>query len=131
MVEGEIIEDSGIAEYLLVTEIEDIASANDVMKQIKLIDEIDVKDTYMIFTANNYRTDEDKADGKRPLAVRVKWKCVNGKLTPSYHYDKPLQYTGEGDMAPLAREAMKQLGKRNVEELNPDEDIERENLFLP
>lgn len=131
VVEGEVIKDSGVADYLLVTEIEDIHSADDIAKQMKPIDEIEVDDTYMIFTANNYRTDKDKADGKRPLAVRVEWQCVDDKLSPIYHYDSPLQYTGEGDMAPLAKEAMKQLGKKNVEDLNPDEDIERGEIFQP
>ena len=131
VVEGEVIEDSGVADYLLVTEIEDIQSADDVVSQMERIEEMEVDDTYMIFTANNYRTDRDKADGKRPLAVRVEWQCVEDKLSPTYHYDRPLQYTGEGDMAPLAKEAMKKLGKKNVEDLNPDEDIERGDIFQP
>ena len=54
----------------------------------------------MIFTANNYRTDVEKADGKRPLAVRIEWECKNNKLTPLFYYDKPLHYTGGGDMRP-------------------------------
>ena len=46
------------------------------------IDTKKIDDTYLIFTANNYRTDVEKADGKRPLAVRIEWECKNNKLTP-------------------------------------------------
>ncbi|MBO5303203.1 MAG: DNA cytosine methyltransferase [Lachnospiraceae bacterium] len=129
VVEGEVIEGSGIADYLLVTEIEDIKSADDVVRQMKTIDEVKVNDTYLIFTANNYRTDKDKADGKRALAVRVEWQCVDNRLTPLFYYDNPLKYTGEGDMRPIAKEAMKQIGKKNVADLNPDEDIVSRDIF--
>lgn len=131
VVEGEVIKNSGVADFLLVTEKEDIQSANDVINQMKAIDEIELDDTYMIFTANNYRTDKDKADGKRSLAVRIEWQCNNHKLVPVFHYDKPLKYTGEEDMRPIAKEAMEKLGKKNVKDLNPDKDIEDRDIFMP
>lgn len=46
---------------------------------MELIDNVDIGDTYFIFTANNYRTDVKKADGPRALAVRIEWVVDNGK----------------------------------------------------
>lgn len=129
VIEGEVIEDSGIADYLLVTETTDIKSTDDVIRQMKAINEMLVDDMYFIFTANNYRTDKNKADGKRALAVRVEWKCEESKLTPLFYYDNPLKYTGGGDMAPIAKEAMKKLGKKNVEDLDPDQDVVNRSIF--
>ena len=128
-VDGEIIQNSGVADYLITTSISDISSANDVIGQMELIDEADIGDTYFIFTANNYRTDKDKADGPRSLAVRVEWECNNNQMTPFFHYDKPLKYTGERDMAPYVKNALKALGKKNACELEPNVDVDAK-LFL-
>ena len=95
-----VIPNSGEAEYLIVTRIEDIRTSDDVIEQMELIDDAEIGDTYFIFTANNYRTDVQKADGPRFLAVRIEWGVDNGRMIPTFHYDEPLKYTGERDMAP-------------------------------
>lgn len=128
VVNGLVVPNSGVADYLIITSIENIETANDVIEQMKLIDEVDIGDTYFIFTANNYRTDVDKADGPRFLAVRIEWKIVDEKMIPIFHYDAPLQYTGEKDMAPFVKRALKYLGKINVSDVVPGVDID-ENLF--
>jgi len=128
VVNGRVVPNSGIADYLIITSIENIKTANDVVEQMKLIDEVDIGDTYFIFTANNYRTDVDKADGPRFLAVRIEWEIVDEKMKPIFHYDAPLQYTGEKDMAPLVKRALKYLGKVNASDIVPGVDID-ENLF--
>lgn len=124
VVNDKVIINSGVADYLITTSIDAILSADDVIEQMELIDDADIGETYFIFTANNYRTDKDKADGPRSLAVRIEWECKNGKMIPNYCYDQPLQYTGERDMAPFVKEAMKSLGKRNVSELQPGIDVD-------
>ena len=113
---------------MIITCIEDIEISNDVIKQMQLIDNADIGDTYFIFTANNYRTDVQKADGSRFLAVRIEWEVDNGRMVPIFHYDSPLQYTGERDMAPYVRRALQYLGKRNVTDIDPGVDID-EDLF--
>lgn len=128
-VNGERIQNSGVADYLITTSKAEITSANDVIEQMERIDEADIGDAYFIFTANNYRTDKDKADGPRALAVRVEWNCINNQMIPSFHYDKPLQYTGEKDMAPFVKAALKTLRKDNASELEPSVDIDA-NIFL-
>ena len=129
VVNGRVIPNSGIADYLIITCIEDIETSNDVISQMQLIDEVDIGETYFIFTANNYRTDVQKADGPRPLAVRIEWEVENKRLIPIFRYDDPLEYTGERDMAPLVRRALQYLGKKNVTDINPGVDIDGD-LFL-
>lgn len=131
VVNGIIIEGSGIADYLLITDISKINAASDVIDQMVSIDSAAIGDTYLIFTANNYRTDVDSADGPRSLAVRIEWKCKNHKLVPFFCYDEPLKYTGQYDMRPLVLEAFKELGKSNVKEIDPKTDLVTEKIFLP
>lgn len=128
LVNGRIIPNSGVADYLIVTCIKDITKSDDVISQMQLINNVDIGDTYFIFTANNYRTNERKADGPRSLAVRIEWEVCNKKMVPKFHYDEPLKYTGQNDMAPLVRKALAELGKRNIEDINPGIDVDR-NLF--
>lgn len=130
IVNNMIIVNSGMADYMLVTEVSKIRKIEDIVEQMIPIEEYPVGDTYLIFTANNYRTDVKKADGPRPLAVRIEWSCFKGKLVPEIRFDEPLKYTGERDMAPLAVEALEQIGKKNVDEINPDEDLEDISIFL-
>lgn len=125
-----VIPNSGVADYMLVTEISKINSVDDVISQMIPIESYPVNDTYLIFTANNYRTDVKKADGPRPLAVRIEWNCVDGKLVPKLCFDAPLQYTGERDMAPLAVAALKAIGKKNVNEIDPKTDLVDKKIFL-
>ncbi len=128
-VDGMIIDEAGVADYLLVTDIEEIQSSADVLQRMKKIDEMDVGELYFIFTANNYRTDVDKADGPRSLAVRIEWECRKNKLYPVFYYDNPLMYTGEKDMAPLVKRALQQIGKSNISEINPETDLYRKDIF--
>lgn len=129
VVNGHVVRGSGVADYLLVTNKGRISSINDVLNQMVLIDEADIEDTYMIFTANNYRSDVDKADGSRALAVRVEWRVINGKLEPIYCYDHPLMYTGEKDMAKYVKYALSLLGKRNISDINPYKDLSDPKLY--
>ncbi|MCM1127796.1 MAG: hypothetical protein NC429_15155 [Lachnospiraceae bacterium] len=130
IVNNMVVFDSGVADYMLVTEIPRINSAEDVINQMIPIAGYPVNDTYFIFTANNYRTDVKTADGPRPLAVRIEWNCLGGKLIPRLCFDSPLQYTGERDMAPLAVAALRALGKQNVNEINPKTDLIDERIFF-
>lgn len=126
IVNGRVIPNSGVADYLIITRIEDIETSDDVIRRMQWIDEADIGDTYFIFTANNYRTDVQKADGARFLAVRIEWEVDNGRMIPIFHYDNPLKYTGERDMAPFVRRALQYLGKRNITDINPGVDIDQD-----
>lgn len=129
IVDNKIIKNSGVAEYLLITNKDEIKTANDVIDKMESIDNANIGETYFIFTANNYRTDVDKADGKRSLAVRIEWHDKNNKMVPVYYYDKPLSFTGEGDMAQYVKEALSSLGKKNASELKPGIDVDKK-IFM-
>lgn len=124
IVNGNMIIDSGIADYLITTNMDRIESSQDIINQMELIDDTNIGDTYFAFTANNYRTDVRKADGPRSLAVRIRWKCIKNKIIPEFYYNEPLKYTGERDMAPYVRKSLEMLGKQNVSELVPGKDID-------
>lgn len=126
---GTVIPGSGVAEYLLVTSIEKIDSTADVIAQMRLIDEAELSPIYLIFTANNYRTDVKKADGKRPLAVWIEWDGSSGRLKHRIHYDQPLEYTGGGDVAKQARKALDALGCRNITDLDPENDLDDTEIY--
>ena len=59
------------------------------------------------------------------MAVRIEWVVDNGKMTPKFHYDHLLQYTGEQDMAPIVRHALDYLGKENITDMNPGIDVDK------
>jgi hypothetical protein len=128
-INGEVIENSGVADYLLVTSIDKIKTSTDILEQMEYINITNIGETYLIFTANNYRTDVDKADGPRALAVRIEWEYRNQKLYPVFYYNHPLLFTGEKDMVPLVKEALKKLGKSNIDDINPSTDLYSEDIF--
>lgn len=84
------IKNSGIANHILITEINDINKAEDVLDKAILIDDYEIEPHYLIFTANTYNIQKNKTDGNRPLAVRIEWKLVNNELYPNIKYDSPL-----------------------------------------
>jgi len=84
------IKNSGIANYILITEIDEINKPDDVLDKIILIDKHKVEPHYLIFTANTYNIQRNKTDGNRPLAVRIEWEYKNNKLHPNIKYDSPL-----------------------------------------
>lgn len=126
-----VIPDSGVADYLIKTTINDIKTSNDIINTMESIDTAEIGETYLIYTANNYRTDVKKADGPRCLAVRVEW-YINAlnKLASEIKFDKPLHYTGQNDMAPKAVESLKMIGKENISEINPNMDLDNPDIFL-
>lgn len=86
------VKDSGIANYMLITEIEDINEPKDVLDRIIDIDKHKIDTHYLIFTAHTYSINKpkNKTDGNRSLAVRIEWELKNDKLYPNIKYDSPL-----------------------------------------
>lgn len=130
-INGQFIENSGVADFLLITEIDEINSTKDIIDKLIFIDNANLPETYLIFTANNYRTEEDSADGPRPLAVYIHWKCINNKLSHQIVYDYPLQYLGEKDIRPILQEALLQLKKQHPCEFNPLTDLTNPKILVP
>lgn len=95
IVNGEVIKNSGVAEYMLVTTLEkvnNIDTVSDILNLLIPIDEYPISTHYIIFTGNNYRVLKDKHDGNRPLGVQVIWTANQEKNTLENHlkFDCPL-----------------------------------------
>lgn len=128
-VNGQLVENSGIANWMLKAQLNELETVSDIMSELELIDEMDIKPTYLIFTANNYRTDVDKTDGARSLAVRVDWDVDGNKLKRNIVFDEPLEYTGK-EWKSNAANALRQLGKRHPSQLTRNDFVDP-SIFLP
>lgn len=91
-VNGVIVKDSGIAEYMLVSTIEKLNSIDTVLQNIIHIDKYPIQQHYIIFTGNNLRVLQEKWDGPRALGVQVKWVADldKGEMVSEFIYDHPL-----------------------------------------
>lgn len=93
-VNGEIIENSGIANYILTTS-EYNKSLQYYIDNIIRIEEYAIEqDIYFACKALNYRVAENKQDGDRPLAVYVDWNIRDEKITADLVYEQPLSIKG-------------------------------------
>lgn len=118
---GQVIENSGVANYLLMDE--DIHSAQDVVdRMIPISDYIMMyPDIYFACKALNYRTFSKKWDGNRPLSVQVKWNEIDNKLAPELIFDKPLIVKGNE----VAERLIYYMNKLNIKDTK---DINESNL---
>lgn len=91
-VNGVIVKDSGVAEYMLVSTIEELTSIDFVLQKIIPIDEYPIQKHYIIFTGNNFRVKKRKWDGNRALGVQVEWiaDLSEKKMVSRIIYDHPL-----------------------------------------
>lgn len=76
-VNGRIIPESGVAEYILITD--SVNSAQEIIdNMIPISDYVQTNpNIYFACKALNYRTFAEKYDGNRPLAVQVDWNIKN------------------------------------------------------
>ena len=119
MVNGKVIKDSGVANYILMDE--DINSAQDIIdKMIPIKDYVKMHpDIYFACKALNYRTFAEKWDGNRPLSVQVNWSAEQNKLIPELVFDHPLIVKGNEVANRLVR-YMKMLNIKNTDDINED-----------
>lgn len=96
VVNGEIIEDSGVANFILVTGKIENEPLQYFIDKLEPINEFAKKQSiYFACKALNYRMLEDKWDGNRPLGVFVDWQLNDKKqLSGTIVYDNPLQTKG-------------------------------------
>ena len=103
---NEVIANSGVANYLLFKNPEELKTAQDVINNIVSIEEY-VKNEqpkiYFACKALNYRTKrldengnlEPKYDGNRPLSVYIEWSKKNDALHADFVFDRPLENGGD------------------------------------
>lgn len=119
MVCGQVIENSGIANYILMDE--DVHSAQDVIdKMIPITEYVKLHpNIYFACKALNYRTFAGKWDGDRPLSVQVFWNAEKNKLVPKLVYDKPLMIKGN-EVAGRLLQYMKLLNIKTTDDIDDD-----------
>ena len=117
MVNGRIIRDSGVADYILMTD--RVGSAQEIVETMVPIGEyIEAHpNIYFVCKALNYRTFRQKYDGNRPLSVQVDWKVRNGKLAYDLVFDQPLEMNGT-EMAERLLACMKRLSIHTTDDID-------------
>ncbi len=117
MVNGCIIENSGIANYMLMND--GVETTQDVIDSI--ISSSDYVDehprVYFACKALNYRTYYNKYDGNRPLSVYIDWQIQEGKLDPILVFDNPL-CVGGNEAADALVKSLRELNIKDTRDIS-------------
>ena len=90
-VDKEIVQDSGVANYVLETEENKLYKIQEIFDKLQKVDQyIKDKKIYFACKAINYRVVPNKWDGNRPLSVYIDWKITNNKLNAEIIMNNPL-----------------------------------------
>lgn len=118
-VNGEIIENCGIANYILMND--GVETTQEVIDSLYTIEDyVDMYPTvYFACKALNYRTFRNKYDGNRPLSVYVDWYVKNGQLCYKLVYDSPLAVGGD-EVANKLIEALEELNIETTDDITKD-----------
>lgn len=122
LINNEIIEDSGIANYMIDNIVlNDLENVDQIAQYCKVINNDYAADLSMFFAlkALNYRSFDCKWDGDRPLAVAINWSVEENKLKPKIIFDEPLVIKGN-QMAQNLKRSLEQIRVKNTNELNTD-----------
>ncbi len=117
-VNGVQIQNSGVATHILVGELSDNATAQDVFNNITTISQYCSSGQHVFgaFKALNYRTFAEKDDGNRPLGVYISWSNQDGLLTPDIEWENPLSTKGE-EMRNKLLATLKSLDAKTTDDL--------------
>lgn len=110
-VNGRIIENSGVAEYIMVVNQNTdytLQYCIDNMQPIKQY--ICGRKIFFACKALNYRLTDSKWDGNRPLAVYINWFISNKKLKAELIFNEPLKHTGNE----IGNNVKELLGQLNI-----------------
>lgn len=118
VINQEIKENSGVAEYLLYGSQEEYGDPQSILDDLIDLNHYQVGDIYLVFTANNFRYVADSADGPRSLAVAIEWSIKEGRLYPNFIFDQPLVFTGQRDMMPKVKSCLVELGIKNFSDID-------------
>lgn len=95
-VNSQIIENSGVANYIIIVDKENQGIDYYLTKMQPIEDFAKSQNIYFSCKALNYRANEDKWDGNRSLSVYVDWYLdEDGKLQGKLIFDKPLSVKGD------------------------------------
>ena len=111
IVNGKVVENSGVADYILVIDQEEditIADFENSLQTIEHVVDTEQPTIYFACKALNYRAEKDKWDGDRPLSVYVDWQVKEGKLSAELKFDRPLTIKGN-EVGNKLRHALSEL----------------------
>lgn len=91
---GDIVKDSGVANYILEVGDKLLTLQECVDRLIPIAEFATRQNIYFACKALNYRLQKQKCEGNRSLAVYVDWKKDGGKLKGSLIFDQPLLHKG-------------------------------------
>ena len=112
IVDGEKIPFSGMPNFCLTIEPDDVKTVDDIFRNLVSMDELIQThgNITAAFLAQNYRSHKQKQEGnKRHLGVWINWKIVNGKLWCEHVFDKPLEMES-GPRLENLKDCLKELG---------------------
>jgi len=124
LVDGKTVPNSGIPDYCLEKDPNELRSSSDIFDNLMPMKEFASSHSEIdgVFLAQNYRAHKDSQEGdSRDLAVWVDWKVVNEKLDGKIVFDKPLN-TKSGDVLRQLKKCFEAMGipaypKFNIEML--------------
>lgn len=118
-VNGEIIENCGIANYILMND--GVETTQEIIDNLYTIEDyVDMYPTvYFACKALNYRTFRNRYDGNRPLSVYVNWYAENGKLCHDLVFDSPLSVGGD-EVADNLISALNELSIDTTDDITAD-----------
>lgn len=118
-VNGEIIENCGIANFILMND--GVKTTQEIIDSLYTIEDyVDMYPTvYFACKALNYRTFHNKYDGNRPLSVYVDWYVENGQLCHNLVFDSPLTVGGD-EVADKLIAALEELGIDTTDDITED-----------
>lgn len=125
---NEIIYNSGVANFLLFKNVDNLHSAQDVIDNIVPIEEYvrnEQPKIYFACKALNYRTErvdengnlDPKYDGNRPLSVYIEWSKKDDVLHADFVFDRPLENGGDYAFDQLWK-ALYEMGITTTDDIN-------------
>lgn len=118
IVNGRIIPNSGIADYVIKKE--GITSAQEIIDNMLTVEEYIAKhpNVYFVCKALNWRTFKQKYDGDRPLCVQSGWALdETGKLVAAIEFNRPLRNNGNAQKDRLLK-YLNILSAKTTDDLN-------------
>ncbi|AMO32289.1 MULTISPECIES: hypothetical protein [Lysinibacillus] len=121
IVNGRIIEDSGVANCMINCDVSSLQSIQDAIDSIISIEDFaqNNPNVYFVCKALNYRSFDDKIEGNRPLSVFINWEVVDNKLVPNLVYSNPLLTKGN-EVRDKLKESLNLLKISNTNDINED-----------
>ena len=118
LVGEKMVPESGVANYMLIGDVEDWSLQDTVDNLIPVQEYVkNSPDLYFTFKALNYRSFAKKIEGNRPLAVQVIWKVRDNKMESELNFYDPLEIKGNY-VRDVLKEVMNILNIENTDAID-------------